>query len=319
MRTLLALAVSMLLPTIALAQTFPGKPIRLITLTTAGGALDTLARVIAQGLTERMGQPALVEIRTGAGGNVGAEAIARSAPDGYTIGMVTVSTHGINPSLYDNMPFDAVRDFAPITLASVQRNVVVVNPSIPAANIPELVTYARANPGKLSFGSAGTGTSQHLSGELFKMVAGVDMVHVPYKGASQAMPDLLSGQISLMFVTPHEALPQVRSGKLRALGVTSLDRSPLFPGAAPIAEQGYPGFDVRAWFGVVGPAGMNRDIVGRYNREIVATLTQSATRDRLAAIGMDVSTSSPEQFAAFIRSEIEKWAPVVKASGAHAH
>ena len=304
--------------TLACAQgTFPSKPIRLITLTTPGGALDTLARVIAQGLTERMGQPVLVEARTGAGGNIGAEAIARSAPDGYTIGMVTVSTHGINPTLYgQKMPFDALRDFAPITLATIQRNIAVVNPSVPVKNIAELVAYARANPGKLAFGSAGTGTSQHLSGELFKMVANIDLVHVPYKGAAQAMPDLVSGHISLMFVTPQEALPQVRAGKLRAIGVTTSDRSPLLPDAAPIAEQGYPGFDVRAWFGVVAPAGTPGDIVNRYNRDVVATLTQTATRDRLAAIGMDTETNTPEQFASYIRAEIAKWAPVVKASGA---
>ena len=312
------LLISALLLQPAFAETpFPSKPIRLITLTTPGGALDTLARTIAQGLTERMGQPVLVEARTGAGGNIGADAIAKSSPDGYTIGMVTVSTHGINPTLYGaKMPFDAIKDFAPITLASVQRNIVVVHPSLPVKNIRELVAYARANPGKVSFGSAGTGTSQHLSGELLKMVAGIDMVHVPYKGAAQAMPDLISGQISLMFVTPHEALAQVRAGKLRALGVTSLDRSPLLPDAAPIAEQGYPGFDVRAWFGVVGPAGTPREIVNRYNRDISATLAVPATRDRLAAIGMDTATSTPEQFARYIAAEIAKWAPVVKASHA---
>jgi tripartite-type tricarboxylate transporter receptor subunit TctC len=317
-RILAALFAALLLqPALAGAQSFPTKPIRLITLTTPGGALDTLARTIAQGLTERLGQPVLVEARTGAGGNIGAEVVAKSAPDGYTIGMVTVSTHGINPTLYGaKMPFDAVKDFAPITLASVQRNIVVVNPAVPARNIAELVAYARANPGKISFGSAGTGTSQHLSGELFKVRAGIDMVHVPYKGAAQAMPDLISGQISLMFVTAQESVPHVRAGKLRAIGVTSLDRSPVLPDAAPIAEQGYPGFDVRAWFGVVAPAGTAADIVNRYNREISATLAQSATRDRLAGIGMDVATSTPEQFAAHIRAEIAKWAPVVKASGA---
>ena len=209
---------------------FPTKPIRLVTLTTAGGTLDTLARLIAQKLTDQMGQSVVVENRTGAGGNVGAKAVAESAPDGYTIGMNTVSTHGINPTLYGSaMPFDAVRDFTPIAQVAELKNVAVVTPSLPAKNIPELIQYARANPGKISFGSAGSGTSQHLSGELFKMKTGTQMQHIPYKGAAQAMPDLLSGQIQLMFVSIPEALPNIRPGKLRALGVTSKDRSGVFP------------------------------------------------------------------------------------------
>jgi tripartite-type tricarboxylate transporter receptor subunit TctC len=314
--TLAAIALLALSAAPSAAQTFPAKPIRLITLTTAGGSLDTLARLIAARLTDQMGQSVVVENRTGAGGNVGAEAIAKSAPDGYTIGMNTVSTHGINPSLYGaSMPFDAVRDFAPITQVAELKNVAVVTPSLPVRSAQELILHARANPNKLSFGSAGSGTSQHLSGELFKMKTGTQMQHIPYKGAAQAMPDLLSGQIQLMFVSVPEALPHIKSGKLRAVGVTSKQRSPVLPDVPSLAEQGLD-FDVSAWFGVVAPAGTPRPIVSRYNAEIVKALQLPDVRARLAAIGMDPVTMTPEQFAQFIRDEIARWAPVVKASGA---
>jgi tripartite-type tricarboxylate transporter receptor subunit TctC len=300
----------------ALAQGFPAKPIRLITLTTAGGSLDTLARLVAGKLTEQLGQTVVVENRTGAGGNVGAEAVAKSAPDGYTIGMNTVSTHGINPSLYGaSMPFDAVKDFAPITLLAELKNVTVVTAGLPVRNIKELIDYARANPDRLSFGSAGSGTSQHLSGELFKMKTGTRMQHIPYKGAAQAIPDLLSGQIQLMFVSVPEALPHIKSGKLRAIGVTSRQRSSVLPDVPSVAEQGVD-FDVSAWFGMVAPAGTPRPIINRYNAEIVKAMQQTDTRGRLAGIGMDPVTMSPDEFAQFIRDEIARWTPVVKASGA---
>jgi tripartite-type tricarboxylate transporter receptor subunit TctC len=315
----IAAALALCVSTAAQSQAFPSKPIRLITLTPPGGALDILARTLAQKLNEQMGQPVLVENRTGAGGNIGVEAVARSAPDGYTIGMNTSSTHGINPSLYGpRMPFDAVRDFAPITLAAELKNVVVVNPSVPASNIQELIKYAKASPGRISFGSAGSGTSQHLAGELFKMKTGTDMTHIPYKGAAPAVVDLVSGQIQLMFVSIPDALPHIKAGKLRAIGVTSRDRSAALPDQIPVAQQGIPDFDVRAWFGVIAPAGTPRPIVGRYNAEIVKILAQHDVRGKLASIGLDPVTMTPEQFAAFIVDEIAKWAPVVKASGAKA-
>ena len=296
---------------------FPSKPIRLITLTSAGGALDLLARTLAQRLTEQMGQPVVVENRTGAGGNIGADVVAKAAPDGYTIGMCTASTHGINPSLYGaKMPFDAIRDFAPITIAAQMSNIVVVNPSLPVANVAELVAYARANPGKLSFGSAGSGTTQHLSGELFNMVAGVNMIHVPYRGAAAAVPDLISGQLQLMFVSIADGITHVRAGKLRAIAVTSAKRAGALPELATIAEQGYPSFNVSVWFGLVAPAQTPRDIVNRYNREIATALAQPEVKERLSKLGMDLGTMSPEQFAGFIREEIDKWSKVVKASGA---
>lgn len=305
----------------ALAQSatanFPNKPIRLITLTTAGGSLDILARMIADDIGRQWGQQVIVENRVGAGGNIGAEATARSAPDGYTIGMVTVSTHGVNPALYgERMRFDPVKDFAPIILAAELKNVVVVHPSVPAKTVPELVAYARANPDKVSFGSAGTGTTQHLSGEMVKMMTGVKMQHVPYRGAAAAVPDLLSGQLQLMFVSIPDVIAHIQAGTLRPIGITSKERSKSLPDVVPMAEQGWPDFDVRGWFGVVAPAGTPKEIVDRYNATIKAMLARPDTLQKLSNIGLDPLSSTPDEFAAFIRAEVAKWAPVVKASGA---
>ena len=296
---------------------FPNKPLKLITLTTAGGALDILARMIADDIGRQWGQQVIVENRVGAGGNIGAEATARSAPDGYTIGMVTVSSHGVNPTLYgDLMRYDAVKDFAPIILAAETKNVVVVHPSIPVKNVPELIAYAKANPDKISFGSAGTGTTQHLSGEMVKMMTGVKMQHVPYRGAAAAVPDLLTGQTQLMFVTIPDVISHIQAGTLRPIGITSKERSRSLPDVVPMAEQGWPDFDVRGWFGVVAPAGTPKPIVDKYNATIKAMLTRDDTQAKLLNIGLDSLTSTPEEFAAFIKSEVAKWAPVVKASGA---
>ena len=296
---------------------FPNRPLRLITLTTAGGTLDILARMIADDISRQWGQPMMVENRVGAGGNIGAEATARSAPDGYTIGMVTVSSHGINPTLYgEQMRYDAVKDFAPIILAAETKNVIVVNPSLPVKNVPELIAYAKANPDKISFGSAGTGTTQHLSGELVKMITGVKMQHVPYRGAAAAVPDLLSGQTQLMFVTIPDVIGQIQAGSLRPIGITSKERSRSLPDVVPMAEQGWPDFDVRGWFGVVAPAGTPKAIVDKYNATIKAMLARDDTKARLLNMGLDSLSSTPEEFGAFIKSEVAKWAPVVKASGA---
>ena len=296
---------------------FPNKPLKLITLTTAGGTLDILARMIADDIGRQWGQQMIVENRVGAGGNIGAEATARSAPDGYTIGMVTVSSHGINPTLYgDLMRYDAVKDFAPIILAAETKNVVVVHPSLPVKNVPELIAYARANPDKLSFGSAGTGTTQHLSGEMVKIMTGVKMQHVPYRGAAAAVPDLLTGQTQLMFVTIPDVISHIQAGSLRPIGITSKERSRSLPDVVPMAEQGWPDFDVRGWFGVVAPAGTPKAIVDKYNATIKAMLARDDTQAKLLTMGLDSLTSTPEEFAAFIKSEVAKWAPVVKASGA---
>ena len=296
---------------------FPNKPLKLITLTTAGGTLDILARMIADDIGRQWGQQMIVENRVGAGGNIGAEATARSAPDGYTIGMVTVSSHGINPTLYGElMRYDAVKDFAPIILAAETKNVVVVHPSLPVKNVPELIAYAKANPDKLSFGSAGTGTTQHLAGEMVKIMTGVKMQHVPYRGAAAAVPDLLTGQTQLMFVTIPDVISHIQAGSLRPIGITSKERSRSLPDVVPMAEQGWPDFDVRGWFGVVAPAGTPKAIVDKYNATIKAMLARDDTQAKLLTMGLDSLTSTPEEFAAFIKSEVAKWGPVVKASGA---
>ncbi len=323
--SILSISTAMLAPllfaTNASAQTaaapYPTKAITLITLTPAGGSLDILARSIGSGLQRQMGQSVVVESKVGAGGNIGAEALARANPDGYTIGMITVSTHGINPSLYGSaMRFDAVKDFAPITIAAELNNVVVVNASLPINNIAELVAYAKARPGELSFGSAGTGTSQHLAGELMNSVAGIKMTHVPYKGAAQAVPDLLTGRTQLMFVSIPDVIAHVKSGKLRAIGVTGTKRSGALPDVVPVAEQGYPSFKVTAWFGVAVPAATPPVIVARLHREISTALAVPETQERLAGLGLDLVSTTPEQAGNFIRSEIELWGKLVKQSGA---
>ena len=296
-------------------NTFPSKPIRLITYAAPGGALDLMSRVVAQCLTEQMKQAVLVENRPGAAGNVGAAIVAKAQPDGYTIGMATSATHGINPTLYGKrMPFNAIKDFAPITLAAELQNVLVVNASLSVKNLSEFVLYARAHPGQLSYGSSGNGTSQHLAGEMFKRVSQIDVVHVPYKGLSQAVQALMSGDLQFMFSTVSDALPHIHSGKLRAIGLASLKRSSLLPEVTPIAELGYPGFNVVSWFGFVAPAGTPVEIVKRYNQELVSCLEEPQMRAKLAQMGLEVSTDTPEQFASFIQSEIIKWAPLVKDS-----
>jgi tripartite-type tricarboxylate transporter receptor subunit TctC len=301
------------------AQSYPVKPIRFIAPFAAGGALDTLTRTIAGRMQESWGQPVVVENRTGAGGNIGADIVAKAAPDGYTLVMGTIATHAINVSLYEKMPYDAVKDFAPVTIAASINNSLSLHPSVPAKNVQELVAYAKANPGKLTFGSAGSGTSQHLAGELFKTMAGVDMVHIPYKGGAPAMIDLLAGQISMTFGDIPTALPHIRAGKLRSLAVTAAKRSPLLPDVPTIAEQGLPGFDVSAWFGVFTTAGTPRPVVNQLNAEIVRILNLPDVREKLMGIGMEPVTNSPDEFAAFVKSEIAKWARVVKASGAKAN
>jgi tripartite-type tricarboxylate transporter receptor subunit TctC len=231
--------------------------------------------------------------------------------------MITSSTHGINPSLYGaQMPFDPVKDFAPITLAAELKNVVVVNPQLPVKDIPELVSYLRANPGKVSFGSAGIGTSQHLAGEMFKLMTKTDMTHVAYRGAAAAVPDLLKGDIQLMFVSIPDVVGHIEAGRLRPIAVTSKTRSDALPQVTPIAEQGFPEFDVRAWFAVAAPAGTPPAIVARFNRDIATALKRPEVQERLKTMGMDPATSTPEELQKHIAAEVEKWAPVVKASGA---
>lgn len=302
----------------AAQSAYPSRPVRLVAPFAPGGVVDTVSRVVAQKLSESLGQPVIVDNKPGAGGNIGAEFVSKSAPDGYTLLMGSIGTHAINVSLYPNLPYDAVRDFLPVSLATTNTNLVVVNPSFPVASIAELIAYAKANPGKLNYGTAGAGSSQHLAGELFKTMAGIDLVHVPYKGAGPAIIDLLAGQIPLMFVDTSTSLPHVRAGRLRALAVTSAKRDPQLPNVPTVAESGLPGFEVNAWFGVFVPAGTPREIVNRLNADIVRGLAAPEVRERLLALGVEPVTSTPEQFAAFVKSEIAKWGRVVRQSGARA-
>jgi tripartite-type tricarboxylate transporter receptor subunit TctC len=298
-------------------STYPAKPIRMISPFPPGAVVDTLCRTLALPLGELLGQPVVVENRTGAGGNIGMDVVAKAPADGYTIGMGSIGTHGINPSVYAKMPFDPVRDFAPITFVASNINVLVVHPSVPAQNVQQLIAYARSNPGKLSFGSAGIGTSQHLAGELFKQFTGVEMAHVPYKGAGPAVSDLIGGQIPLMFVDISASLGHIRSGKLRALGVTTRERTPLLD-VPTVIEQGVPDFDVNAWFGLFAPARTPREIIVRLHAESEKALRLPATRERLQSMGLSPTPNTPEEFAQFIQNELERWARVVKAANLRA-
>jgi tripartite-type tricarboxylate transporter receptor subunit TctC len=298
------------------AQAFPTHTVKLVVPFPPGGPLDATGRAIAQKLTEMWGQSVVVDNRPGAGGNIGADYVAKSAPDGYTVVMGALSTHAVNPSLYSKMPYDAVKDFAPITLLAITPNVLVVNPSLPVHSVEELVAYAKAHPGKLSFGSGSNGSAGHLAGELFKVDAGVDMVHVPYRGAAPAMQGLLAGDTQLMFDNLANSMPQVKAGKLRALAVTTAQRSKLAPDLPTMAEAGLPGFDITTWFGLLAPAGTPPEVIARWNGAVTQMLDDPAMRERLARQGAEAAPDTPQQFAAFIGTELVKYARIVKASGA---
>jgi len=301
---------------LACAQTYPTKPIRLVVPFPPGGATDILARDVAQKLTEAWGQSVIVDNRPGAGGNIGSELVAKSAPDGYTLEMGTVGTHAINASLYAKMPYDHVKDFTPVILVAGVPNVLVVNPSVPANSVGELITYAKANPGKLNFASSGNGTSIHLSGELFKVMAGVQITHIPYKGSAPALQDLLAGQVQMMFDNLPPSLPQIKAGKLRALAVTSATRAPALPDVPTLAESGLPGFEASSWFGILGPAGTPAPIVTKLNAEIAKWLATPEAKEKLAKQGANAAGGTPDDFAKHIAAETAKWAKVVKDSGA---
>ena len=297
------------------ATNFPSKPIHIVVTFSAGGAPDILARLIGERLTAAWGQPAIVDNKPGAGGNTGADSVAKAAPDGHTIVVGTVGTHSINGALYAKMPYDMVKDFAPVTLLATTPNMLVVNNEVPAKNLKEFIALGKKE-GKMTFASSGSGTSIHVSGELFKTMTGIDMEHIPYKGRATAIPDLLGGRVTMMFDNMPSSLPLVREGKLRALGVTSAQRSAAAPEIPTIAEQGLPGFEATSWFALFAPAGTPKPIVDKLQAEVKKILGTPEAGKRLAEIGLEPVGSTPEELAAYQRAEIVKWAKVVKDSGA---
>ncbi|HVY07232.1 MAG TPA: tripartite tricarboxylate transporter substrate binding protein [Burkholderiales bacterium] len=300
----------------AIAADYPVKPIRLVVPYTPGGTADMLARTLGQKLTESLGQQVIVDNRPGAGGNIGVDLVAKSPADGYTIVMGTVATHAINPTLYPTLPFDAEKDLAPIVLVATLPNILVVNPSLPAKNVKELIALAKSKPGELAFASAGNGTSQHLSGELFKKLAGVEMIHVPYKGSAPAVIDLVGGQVQLMFDNIPSSLPQVKAGKLRALAVTGPRRSPVLPELPTLAEFGLTGFSITSWFALYAPAHTPENIISRLNREAAKAIASKDIRDQWIAQGIEPAGGTAEQLAEFRRLEAPKWAKIIRESGA---
>jgi tripartite-type tricarboxylate transporter receptor subunit TctC len=300
------------------AVSFPLKPVRFVVGFPPGGPSDILARALAQKLAELWGQQVVVENHPGAGGNIAAEFVAKSAADGHTWLLGNNSILATNASLYRRLGYDPVKDFAPVTLVAVQPNILVVNPAVPAGSVRELVALAQSRPGQLNYASSGAGAAAHLAGELFKAMAGVDIVHVPYKGAQPALTDLIAGHAQLMFATSASVMPYIKSGRLRALAVTTAQRSASVPDLPTVAEAGVPGFEAITWHGVVVPAATPAAVVARINRDIIQVLGAPDLRDRLASLGAEVAVGTPREFAEYIARETPKWAAVVKNSGARA-
>jgi tripartite-type tricarboxylate transporter receptor subunit TctC len=318
--TSIAVACSLVLThAAAFAQQFPTKPLRMVVPFAPGGPTDIVGRAVSQRLTESFGQTVVVDNRAGAGGVVGADLVAKSPPDGYTLLLCSTGAMAINPSLMPNMPYDAVRDFAPLSLVVTIPYLLLVSAGSPLQSVKDLIAAAKAKPGQINYGSAGIGSTSHLAGELFKSMAKIDIVHVPYKGSAPAATDLIGGQLQTMFDAVAVALPLVRGGKLRALGISTTKRSALVPDVPTIAESGVPGYEVATWHGICAPAGTPPAVVATLNRGIVAAVNQPDTRQRLVGIGADVVGSTPEEFGRFMRSELAKWSRIVKQSGASAH
>lgn len=297
-----------------LGQSFPTKPIRWISAWTPGGANDMLSRAIAQDLAMTLGQPVVVENRPGASGTIGTALVAQSPPDGYTVTLGSLPSYSTAPSMYPNLPYDPLRDLAPITLAATVPNVLVVHPSVPVQSVSELIAYARAHPGKLRYSSVGNGSTPHLSAELFKASTGVDMVHVPYKGTAPALTDLLAGRIELAFEGMPALLPHIRADSLRALAVTTKRRSSLLPNLPTIDESGLKGYDVSVWYGVFTSAGTPPDVIKKLNEAINASLRTPEMQSRLTSIGADAAGGSPEALRTFLQQDTQKWAKVIKAA-----
>jgi len=310
------LALALAVPAAAHAQAWPNKPIKYIVNFAPGGTTDILGRMVASGLSASLGQPVVVENKPGQAGSIGAAECARAAPDGYTLCGGTISSHAINASLYAKLPYDPLKDFAPITLLASLPNMLIVHPSLNVGSVNELVALLKANPNKYSFGSAGNGTSQHISGELFKIMTGTQMQHVPYKGSGPMIPDLLAGQIQLSFENITTAYPQVKAGKLKALAVTSAKRSFVAPEVPTMAEAGLAGYDISSWQAMYAPAGTPKEIVSRLHAETARILRTPENAKRLQDLGLDAGGITPEELAAFMRNEIPRLGKIVKDSGA---
>jgi tripartite-type tricarboxylate transporter receptor subunit TctC len=318
MKRLLPAVLAALLPALAAAQGYPSRPVHIVNPFTAGGPVDLLARAVGQKLNEAWGQPVIVDTRAGAAGNIGIEYVARAPADGYTLLVMPTGNAVVNPHLYAKLPYDTFRDFAPVTLLATVENALVVNPSVAAKSVPELVALARANPGKLTFASPGVGSQAHIAGEMLKSMAGVDMVHVPYKGMAPAMNDLLGGQVSFMFLSMSSALKQVETGKLRALGVASLKRAPAAPALPTIAEQGFAGFEAVSWYALMAPAGTPADVVDRIAAESARALRDPAVRERLVGLGADPVGNSPAELAGMLKRENARWGDFIRKAGIRA-
>lgn len=311
---ILCLAAAMLVASPAFAQGWPSRPVRVVAAYPAGGSIDIVARLVSQRLGESLGQPFIVENKAGAAGNIGTDFVAKAAPDGYTLLMGSAAAISSAPNVYAKLPYDPLKDLLPIVLVANQPNALIVRPGLAANNVREFIALARANPGKLNYGSSGVGASQHMTAELFAMMTGVQITHVPYKGGAPAMADLMSGQIDFMFDPVPTSIQVVRSGKVRALAVTSLRRSEVMPDLPSMAEAGLDGFELRGWIGLLAPANTSRDLVQRLNGEVLKMLAADL-RGKLLELGLDVAGGTPEQFAAFIREDIAKYGRIVKASG----
>jgi tripartite-type tricarboxylate transporter receptor subunit TctC len=311
------LVVGALLPSGASAQAWPSKPVRVIAASSPGSGVDIVARVVSQRLSEQLGQQVIVDNRAGAGGNLGAEIAAKAAPDGYTLFMATPA-HAINTGLYRKLNYDLVRDFAPVSLITTGQYVIVIHPSLPAKSVKELIALGRQQAGQLNYASAGNGNATHLAGELFKSLARVQMVHVPYKGSGPALTDLIGGQVELMFSNLTAAIPHIKSGRLRALAVTGRERAPSIPDLPTVIEAGVSGYVVTSWFGVMAPAATPREIVVRVNAELGRAMRAPDMRDRLAAEGAEPTFSTPEALGTFIGTEIATWTKVVRDAGVRA-
>jgi tripartite-type tricarboxylate transporter receptor subunit TctC len=295
---------------------YPTRPVTLVLGFAPGGPSDVMARIFAKKLEQVLGQPVVIENRAGAGGNIAGETVARAAPDGYTLLLANSGILAANASLYKRTGFDAEKDFTPITLVGAQANVLVINPALPAKTLTEFIAYARANPGKLSYASGGHGSSPHLAAELLKAEAKLNIGHVPYKGTGPAMQDVIAGHVQMMFSAVSPAKPQIESGKLRALAVTTLKRTALLPDVGSVAELAIPNFEATAWHAMVGPAGLPKDVLGTVHRAMMATLKDEATSKQLSQLGLDVMPTTPEALAAYVKTEIPKWSAIIKASGA---